>query len=98
MRKIQPTLAVVGLQLCRRLFALALLVGTLATSREALAKMCTPISQRTGELGCWITANAAVAQLPDERSRLSRDTYPTRVEAQAAKGPRGTVVKSLGKV
>ena len=110
MKEIQTTQAVPGLllldmvscgrdqQLCRRLFALALLVGTLATSREALAQMCTPVSQRTGELGCWITANAAVGQLPDQPIYWHLYTYPTHVEAEAAKGPRGTVVESLGKV
>jgi len=56
------------------------------------------VSERTGELGCWITANAALDQLPQPPIFWHLDTYPTRAEAEAARGPRGTVVESLGEV
>jgi quercetin dioxygenase-like cupin family protein len=78
--------------------ALACLAVTLAASQEALAQICRPVSERTGELGCWITANAALGQLPQSPIFWHLDTYPTRAEAEAAKGPRGTVVESIGKV
>ena len=50
------------------------------------------------ELGCWIIANAVVGQLPQHPIFWHLDTYPTHAGAEAAKGPRGTVVESLGKV
>ena len=64
----------------------------------ASAQICKPVSQRTGELGCWITANAVLGQLPQQAIFWHLDTYPSSKEAEAAKGPRGTVVESLGRV
>src|ERR1700694_3154655 len=78
--------------------ALACLAVTLAASQQAFAQICRPVSERTGELGCWITANAALGQLPQLPIFWHLDTYQTRAEAEAAKGPRGTVVESIGKV
>ncbi len=80
------------------LAAIACLVTALTLCDQALAQICKPVSQRTGELGCWITANAALGQLPQRPIFWHLDTYPSRAEAEAAKGPRGTVVESLGKV
>ena len=68
------------------------------TCHEAFAQLCKPVSQRTGELGCWITANAILGQLPQQPIFWHLDAYPTRGAAEAAKGPRGTVMESLGKV
>ena len=81
-----------------RWVALACLVVTLASSHETLAQICRPVSERTGELGCWITANAALGRLPQQPIYWHLDTYPARAEAEAAKGPRGAVVESFGKV
>lgn len=78
--------------------ALTCLIVTLTPGQEVVAQICKPVSQRTGELGCWITANAAMGQLPQQPIFWHLDTYETRAEADAAKGPRGTVVESLGKV
>ncbi len=44
-------------------FALSCGLVTLAVSAGAFAQICKPVSQRTGELGCWITANAALGGL-----------------------------------
>src|SRR5262245_11738641 len=77
------------------LFALCLLVAPMG---EASAQICRPVSQRSGELGCWITANAVLGKLPQQPSYWYLDTYSTRPAAEAAKGPRGTVVESLGKI
>jgi quercetin dioxygenase-like cupin family protein len=89
----------------QRIFGLRRTLGTIAWSvvafaacTEASAQICKPVSQRTGELGCWITANAPLGQLPRQPVFWHLDTYPTRAAAEAAKGPRGTVVESLGKV
>jgi len=78
-------------------FALSVAM-TLCANPDAQAQICKPMSQRTGELGCWITANAMLGQLPQPPVFWHLDTYSTRAEAQAAMGPRGTVVESLGKV
>ena len=80
------------------LFGLSALVVAVATSHDALAQICRPVSQRNDELGCWIISNAVVGQLPQHSLFWHLDTYPTLAEAEAAKGPRGTVVDSLGKV
>jgi quercetin dioxygenase-like cupin family protein len=76
----------------------AILVVTLLASHDAFAQSCKPVNQRTGELGCWITANASLGQLPQQPIFWHLDTYLTRGEAEAAKGPRGTIVESLGKL
>ena len=60
--------------------------------------VCKPVSQRTTEVGCWIVAHEAVGQLPRSEVYWYLDVYPSREAAEAAKGPRGTVVASLGKV
>jgi len=57
------------------------------------------VSERTGEPGpTCSTANQKLGRLPQDPIFWYLDTYPTRVAAEAAKGPRGTVVESLGKV
>ena len=80
------------------LIAVACVIAALTVCHEASAQICKPVSQRTGELGCWITANAALGQLPQQPIFWHLDTYPSRAEAETAKGPRGAVVESLGKV
>jgi quercetin dioxygenase-like cupin family protein len=60
--------------------------------------VCKPVSERTGELGCWITAHVHLGLLPQQPMFWHLDTYPTRDAAEAARGLRGTVVESLGKV
>ena len=82
----------------RRLIALTCSILTLTACIDAFAQICRPVSERTGELGCWITANTALGQLAERRVFWHLDTYPTRVQAEAAKGPRGTVVESLGQI
>jgi quercetin dioxygenase-like cupin family protein len=64
-----------------------------------VAQICKPISQRAGqEAGCWIAADAAVGQLPPAPVFWHLDVYPTRVAAEAARGPRGVVLESFGRV
>jgi quercetin dioxygenase-like cupin family protein len=83
---------------CTLWFALACAVMTLSVSSKAFSQICKPVSQRTGEIGCWVTANSPLGQLPQQPIFWHLDTYSTRAEAEAVKGPRGTVVESLGKV
>src|SRR4051812_46682050 len=59
---------------------------------------CIRVSERAGrKMGCWITATEALGELP-QAPFWHLDAYPTRAAAEAAKGPRGTVVESLGRV
>ena len=96
---------------CRGATGLALIVwlAVLATPEHALAQQneyhyrighegCRPVSQRTGELGCWIMATAMLGKLPPQSLFWHLDTYPTTAAAEAAKGSGGTVVESLGKI
>jgi quercetin dioxygenase-like cupin family protein len=48
-------------------------------------------------MGCWIIALEPLGQLPQGLLFWHLDTYSTRAEAEAAKGPRGTVAEGLGK-
>lgn len=59
---------------------------------------CRPVSERTSEVGCWIIADQPLGQLTEAQTFWHLDVYPTRAAAEEAKGPRGTVVESLGKV
>ena len=74
------------------------LAFTLAAGREAAGQICRPASERTGEVGCWITINAEMGNLPPGAIYWHLDTYSTRGEAEAAKGPRGSVLESFGKI
>ena len=59
---------------------------------------CRPVKERTGETGCWILNNAALGKLRVESVFWHLDSYGSRAAADAAKGPRGTVVEALGRV
>ncbi len=59
---------------------------------------CKPVGERTGELGCWIMTDHALGQLGKSEVFWHLDVYPTRADAERAKGARGTIVESLGKV
>jgi mannose-6-phosphate isomerase-like protein (cupin superfamily) len=60
---------------------------------------CTmPVSQRTSEVGCYLTATEVLGALPQGAQFWHLYNYPTRAAAEAVKGPHGTVVQSFGKV
>jgi hypothetical protein len=74
-------------------------VGTIAACNHAFAQSCKPVSQRTGaEKGCWIVSAEPLGQLPRGPLFWHLDTYPMRAAAEAAKGPHGAVVESLGRI
>ncbi|WP_419804871.1 hypothetical protein [Terriglobus sp.] len=58
---------------------------------------CKPVSQKTGEVGCWILTSLPVGS-PAGPVYWSLDTFRTQELAEQAKGPQGVVVSSLGKV
>jgi len=80
---------------CSAVIALAALEEAPAQDRGV---SCRPVSERAGEVGCWIIAHAPQGQLSQPAVFWHLDTYPARTEAEAAKGPRGTVVEALVKV
>ncbi len=80
-------LSLVSLALCNQSFAQGVTMGN-----------CKPVSQRTEELGCWIMADQSIGMLTKSQVFWHLDVYPTRAAAEAVKGPRGTVLESLGKV
>ena len=71
----------------------------LVTGHEALAQeRCLPVSERTGEVGCWIMTSEPLGRLSESAVFWHLDTYPNRAAADAQKGPRGTVIEALGRV
>jgi quercetin dioxygenase-like cupin family protein len=58
---------------------------------------CKPLSQKTGEMGCWILASQPLGT-PDGLVYWTIDVFPTKAVAEQAMGAHGTVVESLGKV
>jgi quercetin dioxygenase-like cupin family protein len=71
---------------------------TLAAVQDVSGQICRPVSERVGELGCWITLNADIGRLPPEEIYWHLDTYSTRLEAEAVKGPRGSVVVAFDRI
>src|ERR1700730_15204460 len=67
-------------------------------SAQVPGGVCKLVAERTGEVGCWIIAHEPVGQLTQSQIFWHLDPYPTRPAADAAKGPRGIVVESLGKI
>lgn len=61
---------------------------------------CVPVAQRAGQtLGCYITAREELGALPRDTALFWHiDAFSTRDSAEAAKGSRGTVVESLGRI
>ena len=96
----QTTLEASRRRVHSKLTAVLLMVGAIATCTQAFAQLgvCNPVSQRTGEVGCWIMTSEPLGQLSRPAVFWHLDIYPTRAIAEKAKGPRGTVVDSLGKV
>src|SRR5215467_1366013 len=68
----------------RRRCSLAVVLA-LVLSNPAFAQICKPVSQRTGELGCWIVAHESMGQLTQPQVFWHLDVYPTRASAEAAK-------------
>lgn len=77
---------------------IAWLVTAVVISQAAHAQTrCLPMSQRTGDIGCWITATTPLGKLSTPSVSWHLDSYATRADAERAKGPRGTVVESFGR-
>lgn len=79
--------------------ALLLLTTVASMTSAQTGGTCVPVAERgSRELGCFITAREIFDKLPNVPLFWHLDAYPTRAAADAAKGPRGTIVESLGKI
>jgi hypothetical protein len=80
------------------LFLTAIPVNSLSQAQVPAFGACKPVSERNSELGCWILVDQPIGRIEQTQTFWHLDAYATRPEAEKAKGPRGTVVESLGKV
>ncbi len=82
----------------RLLGLMAGMVSIMTPSALAQTEGCEPVAQRAGRaFGCFITAREELGALPrDSALYWHIDAYSTLVLAEAAKGARSTVVRSLG--
>jgi quercetin dioxygenase-like cupin family protein len=79
-------------------FVLFLAIASPALGQPAKPRGCLPVSERTGDSGCWIMAREPLGQLSRAAVFWHLDTYPTRAAAEAAKVRRSTVVEALGNI
>jgi hypothetical protein len=61
------------------------LVSLPASGQPVEGGVCKPVSERNGEVGCWIIAHEPVGQIAQSETLWALDTYPTRAAAEAAK-------------
>ena len=85
-------------------FLLALSFALAASTAAPLAAQtdgtCVPVAERAGrDFGCFITARQELGRLSASPALFWHlDAYPTRAAAEAERGPRSTVVESLGRI
>lgn len=80
------------------LFLVPFLVYAQSSAQSARFGTCRPVSERTGEVGCWIMIDTPVGRLDQPQVFWYLDVYPTRAAAEKAKEAGGNVLESLGKV
>lgn len=72
---------------------------TALTADEMKAQGCIPVSERAGrEFGCFIMATETVGQFRGSPVFWHIYEYADREAANAARGPRSTVIESLGRI
>jgi quercetin dioxygenase-like cupin family protein len=59
---------------------------------------CVPASERQMQRGCYILVSHRLGELPRAPLFWHIDAFRSRSDAEAAKGPRSTVVEALGRV
>jgi quercetin dioxygenase-like cupin family protein len=78
--------------------ALALTIVAMPVSAQVPGGCTTPVGERTSDVGCYLDATEVLGELPQIPLFWHLYNYPTRAAADAAKGPRGTVVESFERV
>jgi mannose-6-phosphate isomerase-like protein (cupin superfamily) len=76
----------------------ALIAPAPACAQPTQNRGCAPVSERTGEIGCWIIAREQLGELSHSKVFWDIESYSSRAEAEAAKRSHGTVVEALGKI
>jgi quercetin dioxygenase-like cupin family protein len=78
---------------------LAVAMGSPAPLRAQTDGTCVPVAERAGRaFGCFITARQELGRLPTSPDLYWHlQTYRSRQMADKARGPRSTVVESLGR-
>jgi hypothetical protein len=56
------------------------------------------VSERTGNIGCFVLDNQSLRTLPDSKLFWHLYVFPTREAAKAANAPRHTVIEEFGKI
>ena len=75
------------------------LMAVVVVREQAMAQGCKPASERVGDQkGCWILADQGLGRLPQKPMFWHLVNYPTRAEAETAKGPYGTVIEAFEKI
>jgi quercetin dioxygenase-like cupin family protein len=69
-----------------------------STATSQIDMRCKPVSERTGEIGCHILAQAPLPRLADTPLYWHLDTYVSQSVAEAAASPTSTIVEAHGKV
>src|SRR2546428_13515625 len=78
---------------------LLLMTSSAFGQTESTGVTCIPVSERAGrEFGCFILATQAIGPLESGQAFWHLSTFATRSAAEAAAGPHGRGVESLGKV
>lgn len=85
------------------LLATTICIGANATllgfaSAQVPGRCEVPVSQRTSENGCYVSATVSLGELPTGPLFWHLYTYSSRAQAEAVAGPRLTVVEAHGKV
>jgi quercetin dioxygenase-like cupin family protein len=77
----------------------ALVVIAIESASAQVPGRCeTPASQRAAENGCYVSTTVVLGELPPGPLFWHLVTYPDRGAAEAASGPRATIVEAFGKV
>jgi mannose-6-phosphate isomerase-like protein (cupin superfamily) len=82
----------------RILSAILILMASSAAVGQVRGGCDTKVADRTGVWGCYLVASEQLGVLPAEPLFWHLYTYPKLADAQAHRGPRSTVVESLGQV
>ena len=97
-RRLKGHRGAVGLAIAWSILLVLAPIATAPASAQSAFGCNTPASQRPGEVGCYFTASEALGALGQGPVFWHLYNYPTRSDAEAAKGAHGTVIESFGKV
>jgi quercetin dioxygenase-like cupin family protein len=79
--------------------ALVACCAAAGSARAQVPGRCeVPVAQRASEAGCYILAAVALGELPAVPLFWHLYAYPDRATAEAAAGPRATVVEAHGRI